>query len=189
MKRPRRFEPVRSRVSPPRGSADDTMSGRTGTPVSGRAAAAPEGRRSRAGSAQADVCRPRAGASRAERRPVAKRPSQARRLELSLAMQTHHGPIVRCADRTPGLSRSARHCAPHSREDATVLALGERRGYAARLKACVLTTARSSSAPRCDSGPSGMTWSCRTSINAPIAQSADSRPSSTPASSNASTSG
>lgn len=60
-----------------------TMLGRTVLRHGGIAAAAPEGRRRRAGPAQADVCRP---TPHTEGRPVAKRLGQARRQALSLAL-------------------------------------------------------------------------------------------------------
>ncbi|MBO9741389.1 IS3 family transposase, partial [Xanthomonas axonopodis pv. begoniae] len=48
--------------------------------------------------------------------------SQARRLELSLAMQTAHGLSARRADRVLRLSRSARHYRPRQRDDGPLIA-------------------------------------------------------------------
>lgn len=48
--------------------------------------------------------------------------SQARRLELSLAIQTAHGLSARRADRVLQLSRSARHYRPRQRDDGPLIA-------------------------------------------------------------------
>ncbi|SOO21055.1 hypothetical protein XFF6992_510011 [Xanthomonas citri pv. fuscans] len=48
--------------------------------------------------------------------------SQARRLQLSLAMQTAHGLSARRADRVLQLSRSARHDRPRQRDDGPLIA-------------------------------------------------------------------
>ena len=68
--------------------------------------AAHEGCRARAGSAQARGLG--GGASRAQGRALAKWSSEARRLELSLAMQTDPGLSARRTDRVLALSRYAR---------------------------------------------------------------------------------